>query len=160
MTPPPRQLPFLTDPRFIVTSKRKISVPANAPFKDRAMWWWIGLQQKWRKPQPLNWSFGATPTTLCSLQLLSQCTEVTGVRYVIARDVAAGGVVFGHTNVLNGAQFVAAFTEALQTGKPGWWDQKTGKYRKENLVLLTNDPRTVLVLPQEMVAEFRPRKAH
>jgi hypothetical protein len=77
----------------------------------------------------------------------------------MARDVAGGTVQFGQTNTLNGAQWVMAFTEALQIGQPEWWDSQTKRFRKENLVLLTNDARTVLVLRQEMVREFQGRRA-
>ena len=48
-----------------------------------------------------------------------------------------------------------AFTGALQTGQPEWWDSQARMFRKENLVLLTNDARTVLVVPQDMAGEFR-----
>jgi hypothetical protein len=85
--------------------------------------------------------------------------EVTGVRYVIAKDVAAGTIQFGHTNTLNGTQWVAAFTDALQNGQPEWWDSQAKRFHKENLVLITNDLRTVLVLPKAMVQEFRTRRA-
>jgi hypothetical protein len=54
---------------------------------------------------------------------------------------------------------VNAFTEALQTGQPEWWDSQTRKFRKENLVLLTNGPRMVLVLPREMLWEFQHSEA-
>ena len=73
--------------------------------------------------------------------------------------MAAGGVMFGTTNTLNGAQWVKAFTEALQTGQPEWWDSQTKKFRKENLVLVTNGPRMVLVLPREMLGEFQPSES-
>jgi hypothetical protein len=160
MTLPRRQSPLLVDPRFVVTTKPSFGVPPNAPFKDRAIVWWMQFQQKHGKPHPLSYSFGASPTNRCSIHgLLNQCMEVSGVRYLIAKDVAAGGVMFRTTNTLNGAQWVKAFTEALQTGQPEWWDSQTRKFRKENLVLLTNGPRMVLVLPRDMVGEFRPGTA-
>ncbi len=81
--------------------------------------------------------------------------EVTGVRYVMPRDVAAGTVWFGPTNTLNGAQWVAAFTDALQTRQPEWWDSQARTFHRENLVLVTNDARTVLVLPKAMAREFQ-----
>ena len=108
----------------------------------------------------MAYSFPASATNRCLVHgLLNQCMEITGVRYVMARDVAAGTVQFGHTNTLNGAQWVVAFTEALQIGQPEWWDSQTKRFRKENLVLLTNDARTVLVLPKGMVREFQGRRA-
>ena len=160
MNLPSRKSPLLMDPRFVVTTKPSFGVPANAPFKDRVFVWWMQFQQKHGKPHPLSYSFGASPPTRCSIHgLLNQCTDATGVRYVIAKDVAAGAVMFGHTNTLNGAQWVNAFTEALQNGQPEWWDSQTEKFRKENLVLLTNSPGMVLVLPREMLWEFQHSEA-
>jgi hypothetical protein len=156
MTLPRRPSPLLVDPRFVVTTKPSFGVPANASFKNRVFVWWMQFQQKHGKPHPLSYSFGASPTSRCSIHgLLNQCMKVSGTRYVVAKDVAAGTVMFGPTNTLNGAQWVNAFTEALQTGQPEWWDSQTKKFRKENLVLLTNGPRMVLVLPRDMVGEFR-----
>jgi len=110
----------------------------------------------------VNYSFPASPAKRwCSIHgLLSQCTEVTGVRYVIARDVAAGSVQFGPTSSLNGVQWAKAFTEALETGKPEWLDSVTKKFRKENLVLVTNGTRAVMVLPNEMAREFQRKGAN
>jgi hypothetical protein len=80
--------------------------------------------------------------------------EVTGVRYVMAKEVAAGSFQFGHTNTLNGAQWVAAITHALQNENAQWWDPQTKKFRTENLVFITNNASTVLVVPKSMVKEF------
>ena len=74
---------------------------------------------------------------------------------MIPKEVAAGSVQFGHTNVLSGPQWVRAFTEALEHGRPQWWDPQAKKMINENLVLVTNDARTVMVLPQAMVGEFQ-----
>ncbi len=152
--------PLLADPRFVVTTKPTFGVPSSAPFRARVFVWWMRLREEYAKPHPLSYSFGASPAARCSIHgLLNQCMEVGGVRYVIAKDVAAGSVMFGPTNTLNGAQWVKAFTEALQTGQPEWWDSHAQKFRKENLVLLTNDARTVLVLPKDMAGEFQPKAA-
>ncbi|HYG34604.1 MAG TPA: hypothetical protein VEC99_07470 [Clostridia bacterium] len=86
---------------------------------------------------------------------MNQCTQVSGVRYVIAREVAAGTVEFGHTNTLSGPQWVQAFTDALQHGQPEWWDPQAQKFIKENLVLVTNNARTVLVLPKAIARELQ-----
>jgi len=156
VTLPSGKSPLLTDPRFVVTTKPRFGLPANAPLKDRVFIWWLKLRQKYGKPHPLSYSFGASPQISCSIQgLLNQCMEVGGVRYVIAKDVAAGSVMFGHTNTLNGAEWVKAFTEALQTGQPEWWDPHGRTFRKENLLLLTNGPRTVMVIPKDMAGEFQ-----
>jgi len=154
---PRRDAPFARDPRFVVTTRRSIDFPRGGPLAQRALIWLVQVRQRFRRPHPLTYSFPSSPTLhSCSIHgLLIQCTEVTGVRYVIARDVAAGSVEFGPTNTLNGAQWTKAFTEALETGQPEWWDSRTKTFRKENLVLLTNDARMVLVLPSEMAGEFQ-----
>ncbi len=99
----------------------QFGVPANAPFKDRVFVWLMRVHQRYGKPRPAAHSFSPSATNRCSIHgLLNQCMEVSGVRFVIAQDVAAGSVQFGHTNTLNGAQWVKAFTDALQTEQPEW----------------------------------------
>ena len=123
--------PFAQDPRFVVTK--------------------LPLTGLW------NASFGPSPKrSLCSIYgFLNQCTEVSGVRYAIAKDVAAGVVEFGgYTNTLTAGEFVQAFTQALQTDQPEFINFRTQRHYKENLVLLTNDARTVLVLSKAMAREF------
>jgi hypothetical protein len=161
LTAPPLDSSFASDPRFVITSQPQLGLPANATIKDRIFIWQLQLYQRFSKPNPLAWSFDASPTNQCSIHgLLNQCAQATGVRYVIAREVAAGSVAFGHTNTLNGVQWVAAFTEALQTGKPGWWDTKNQIFHNENLVFVTNSPKTILVLPPGMAAEFQRKKSN
>src|SRR5436853_7865741 len=73
-------------------------------------------QRRHGKPNPTAWSFPATPVQPCSIEgLLNQCMEVSGTHYLVAVEIAGGGVQFGSTNVLNGAQWVAAFEHALET---------------------------------------------
>jgi hypothetical protein len=79
---------------------------------------------------------------------------VTGVRYLIAENVAGGSVEFGHTNMLNGAQWAKAFTDALRTRSPQWWDPKDHGFRRDNLIFLTQNGQTVLVLPRELAAGY------
>jgi hypothetical protein len=160
MTIPGQDAPFAHDSRFIVTARPSIALPSGATITQHPFVWWLDLQRRFRGPSPLTYVFRASPTRRCSIHpLLSQCTEATGVRYVIAKEVAVGGsVLFGLTNDLNGAQWAKAFTEALRTGQPEWWDPQTKRIRKENLVVLTNDARTVLVLPKEMARELQREK--
>src|SRR5436190_18076046 len=100
---------FERDPRFIVTTMRTIDVPSSSTPIQWASFWWFKVQQKFRRPRSLSYSFPASAKGRCSIHgLLNQCTDVTGVRYVIASDVAAGSVQFGPTNTLNGAQWVKA----------------------------------------------------
>ena len=156
-----RELSFSNDPRFVVTALPTIDLPSNTTLRQRIFFGWFQFSQRFQKPNPsMSW-FPASPTNLCSIQgMLNQCMEITGVRYVIAKDVAPGTIRFGHTNTLNGAQWVLAVTDLLQNGQPQIWDSQTKTFRKENLVLLTNDARTVLVLPKAMAQEFQTRKTN
>jgi hypothetical protein len=146
---PLRESPFLHDPRFIVTTRPTLA--SNTPFTFRVLMWW----QSVHKPNPLASTFSAHGKNLCSIHgLLNQCMDVTGVRYVIAKEVAAGSFQFGHTNALNGSQWVAAVAHALQNDNPEWWDFQAKKFHRENLVFITNNSTTVLVVPKSRVQEF------
>ena len=129
-------------------------LPASPSLTSRVRMWWWRIQMRYMKPNPAAHSFPASDGTCSISGLLNQCMDVTGCRYAIAKEVAAGSVYFAHTNTLNGAQWVKAFTDALQSDHPEWWEARTKTMRKENLVLLTNGAGTVLVLPKEMVQEF------
>jgi hypothetical protein len=155
---------FSNDPRFVVSSAPSMSFStSHATLAQRILIWWSELSHGFQKPRRLagTFTFPPSPANRCLIQgLLNQCTEVNGVRYVIARDVAGGNVLFGHTNTLTGAQWVLAFTEALQHGQPEFYDPQTKAFRRENLVLVTNSAQTVLVLPKAMAAEFQNRPAN
>ena len=152
--------PFSEESRLVLTGNHGINLSANATLEDRAFGWWRKIQRKIRKPLPTTSSFPATDgTNPCLIGgLLNQCARVSGLRYEIDSHVAAGTVQFGHTNTLNGEQWVRAFTDALQTAQPEWIDSQTKKGRKENLVVLTNDVGTIFVLSKEMADEFQRRK--
>jgi len=83
----------------------------------------------------LDTTFSASPVQRCSLAgLLDQCMGMTGWTYLIDKDAAAGTVMFGNDKELNGVEWIAAFEGALQTNTPEWWDAKTKKMHRENLV--------------------------
>jgi hypothetical protein len=125
-----RETPFAQDSRFVVTKLPPTGIMRYSVFPPGR-------------------------ATKCSIHgLLSQCTEISGVRYVITKEVAAGEVDFGATTTLTAPQFVQAFTQALQTNQPEFINFRTQRRYKENLVLLTNDARTVLVLSKAMAREF------
>ena len=86
---------------------------------------------------PLNYTFPITAVQLSSINgLLNQCMEVSGWRYLMDKEVAAGSVKFGCPKVYNGEEWVDAFESALQTNKPEWWVAKKNGFRRENLVLI------------------------
>jgi RNA polymerase sigma factor (sigma-70 family) len=102
----------------------------------------------------LSRSFPITPIRRCSISgLLDECMDASGWQYLIDKNVADGSVEFGNSKVMNGEEWVAAFENALQNGKPEWFDH--GKDRKENLVLIRYPERKiVLVVPKEEAAKY------
>lgn len=72
--------------------------------------------------------------------LLTECMQVSGKRYLIAWEAAGWPVYFGHTNSLNGAQWVAAVEQTL---------------RGEDLILISDEPGVVKVIPQDKLDEYR-----
>ncbi|MBI3851515.1 MAG: hypothetical protein HY298_14750 [Verrucomicrobia bacterium] len=144
---------------FVATTTASVGVPPNATLMDRIFITWTSFSRRFRRPgsaTSATYSFPPNGTNLCSIHgLLNQCMEISGSRYLIANEVAAGTVLFGHTNVLNGAQWVKAFEDALRTGTPEWFDPKAKSFRKEKLVLVRHDQWTVLVLPKEKALQFQ-----
>lgn len=112
------------------------------------------------RPLPRGtWSFPAGTNTRCSIHgLLTECHEVSGTQFFIDQNVAAGNVMFGSSNVLNGPQWVFAFTNALQHGVVEWWDPKLRAFRKENPVLIAAGGNAILVVPQDRVADYAPKR--
>jgi RNA polymerase sigma factor (sigma-70 family) len=106
---------------------------------------------------PLNYTFPITPVQLCSINgLLNQCMEVSGWRYLMDKEVAAGSVKFGCPKVFNGEEWVAAFENALQTNTPEWWVAKKKGFRRENLILIRfPKEKTVLVLPKDKAVKYQ-----
>ena len=148
--------PYETDDRYIVTKKWDpmefaISPPNPSLLQKAQMRWWE-FSQRWRKPQPSNHIFPASPIEFRSIHgLLNQCTEVDGIRYAISITLASGSVMFGHTNALDGASWVAAFKNALENTPSDWYDYEEHTTRRGKLVLITNEPGWVVVVPVDEV---------
>jgi RNA polymerase sigma factor (sigma-70 family) len=106
---------------------------------------------------PLNSSFPISPVQRCSISgLLDQCMELSGWRYLIDKEVAAGSVKFGNAKVLNGEEWLTAFENALQTNTPEWWDAKLKRQRQENLVLIRYPKqKIILVLPKDKAGKYQ-----
>lgn len=137
-------------PGFTVTTYSNLQAPTNLRERIFSLWYQYMLHRQRNSPGAgTNYTFNASPTNRCSVHgLLNQCMEVTGNRYLIADGIAAGTVSFGHTNALNGVQWVAAFEAALEKGMPQRWDASSRTFLKENLVLVRYpEEKTVLVLP-------------
>jgi len=105
----------------------------------------------------LDSTLSASPVQLCSISgLLNQCMEISGWRYLIDKNVSAGTVKFGSQKEMTGKEWVAAFENVLQTGNPEWWDGKTKRMHRENLVLIRfPEQKTVLVLPKDKAAKYQ-----
>src|SRR5439155_10151658 len=148
--------PAFNDPSLVATTKSKIGISSTSSLKTRLWFTWFKLRNKFLRPNPGTYTFAPRLTQRCSIHgLLNQCMEMSDVRYLIDKNVAAGSVNFGHTNTLNGTQWIAAFESALQTGQPEWYVSESNQFRKENLVLIRYDSKTVLVLPTDRASQYR-----
>jgi RNA polymerase sigma factor (sigma-70 family) len=108
---------------------------------------------------PENTTFPASASSVqrCSISgLLNQCMDLSGWRYLIDKDVAAGTVAFGNDRALNGEEWITAFENALQNNTPQWWDAKAKHFRQGNLVLIRYPAqKTILVLPKDKAGKYR-----
>ena len=146
----------LNDPSLVSTTKSTFGLVGTPSLKARLWFIWYRLREKFRRPNPGTHTFAPTLDQRCSIHgLLNQCMEMSGVRYLIDKNVANGSVNFGHSNALTGSQWIAAFENALQTGQPEWFVPERNEFRKENLVLVRYDTKTVLVLPVERATQYR-----
>jgi hypothetical protein len=66
--------------------------------------------------------------------------------------------MFGSTNTINGPQWVAAFTNAVQIGEVAWWDPTKKDFRKENPVFIAIGRDAYLVIPRDRVEHYVGRK--
>ena len=90
--------------------------------------------------------------------LLNHCMEVSGIRYLLDKDLAGATLQFGYTNTPNGKDFAATVEEALQTDPPVEWRElpQAKILRRENLVLIKQpDKKTVLVVPKDKAARYQ-----
>ena len=81
--------------------------------------------------------------------------QVSGTKYLIAVEIA-GAVEFGHTNILNGAQWVAAFEHALETNGPVvCYDWAKKQNFQDTLVLIREPPRVVKIVPRTKLVDYQ-----
>lgn len=140
---------------YVITTVPTWGPPTNASLKDKLVIALFQFRQRYQRPKPATFSFPPF-VGRCSIHgLLNQCMQVTGVRYVIEKNVAAGSVHVGQTNTLNGSQWVAAFEDALQNSPAEWWEPDAKQMRRENLVLVKFNAKTTLVLPKDKAAAFQ-----
>ncbi len=146
-------------PRFYATTyprREAMRAPRNFTPMQRLFWAWMNYKQRYGKRNPAAYTFPASPVQFCSIAgLLNQCMEVSGTRYLIAVEIA-GGVEFGNTNTLNGAQWVAAFERALETSDPVLcYDYTKKRNFQDTLMLIRERPGVVKVVPRSKLAEYQ-----
>ncbi len=142
--------------RFYTTSYPKLQTPPNLPLRDRLWWAWVEYRRRHGKPNPMRVTFPPTPVQPCSIHgLLNQCMEVSGTQYYIAVEVA-GAVEFGHTNALNGAQWVAAFERAIEASKAVMcYDFANKRNFQDKVLLIRESPGVVKVVPQSKLPDYQ-----
>lgn len=157
----------LSDPRFFVThdvagGRMGFYAPGDAGIvvREFASAW----NSIWKRPdEVISRSFPPREEQACSIQgMLQQATTLTGVRYGIARPLVegVGAVEFGHANALDPEEWVAALKGALESGTSEWINDINSRFdrlnpRRESLVLITNSPGLILVVPHEWAVKFQ-----
>jgi len=136
-------LPRDKEPAFISTSKpvRDLGPLTGLPLHKRLKGMYLKLKMFIvpPKPNPAAYTFPASTDRRCSVHgLLEQCAQVTGARYLIAREARADSIYFGHDR-LNGTQWVAAFEKALQ---------------QDGYVLIREKSGLVKVIPERVLVEY------
>ena len=157
---PPPPLPFDVS-AYVATKRVKFFTPqTNGSLKNRIVSSYFSWQEdrQFRHPHPENWSFPATPVGSSSsiMGALNQCMSPSGRSYFMSQGVSAGIFQFGHTNTLDGTQWVAGVEAALQSPATQTLDLKSHKMVTGGLVLIRfPEQRAVLVLTQPEAVEFR-----
>ena len=142
-------------PRFVETVLPKTSIPKNSTIRQRICITSADLWSRYGWKLAAKRSFSATPSQVCNIRdSLTECMKLTGTRYLIAHEVES--VSFGHTNVLNGEEWVKAFEEALQNNRPHCWRWVAGWHHwRENLLLIRESSRLVKVVPPTRLADYQ-----
>ncbi len=115
--------------------------PPNASLKLRLGFAYARLIDKVGIKNPAAWRFPACKTQQWDTwSLLQRCANITGKCYLISIDALDGTVSFGHTNTLNGTQWVAAVETAL---------------RDDGILLVPDNGRLLKVVPRDKVDKYR-----
>ena len=81
--------------------------------------------------------------------------EVTGTRYLVAVEIG-GGIEFGHTNVLSGPRWVAAFERAIaESTNVMCYDYSTKRNFQDSLLLIREKPGLVKIVPRSKLADYQ-----
>ncbi len=136
-------LPKDGQPAFLATQYGSHEISGNVPLSQRLL---IGyreflLRHSGRGRSPAAVSFPPLAEQLCDVySLLNQCMQLTGTRYLLAREAVGRPVRFGYATTLNGAQWLSAAEQTLQ---------------KSGLVLIHETPKRVKVIPKEVTEAYR-----
>jgi hypothetical protein len=143
--------------RFWASSYPKTGGASNASLSARIFLLWMDLQRRYGKPNPASYSFPASPVALCSVGgLLNQCMEVSGTQYLIGVEAAGAAIEFGNTNVLTGAQWVAAFETAIEKSEPVMcYDYAKKRSFHDTLLLIREKPRLVKIIPRSKLSDYQ-----
>jgi hypothetical protein len=130
-------------PDFIATVPSKgtaLQVPPGAGLKVRIAFAYYNLKQRLGIRDPARTIISPTRNeTWPVYQGLKYCTEITGRRYLVAREGVRRMVSFGTTNTATGVQWAAGFEQALHDN--GW--------------VLTTGGGRVKVIPKDKLEEYR-----
>ena len=141
--------------RFYATRYVKVQTPPHLSIVDRVAWAWMEFKRRHGKQTPVTYTFSAMPIRPCSIVgLLDQCMEVSGTQYLIAVETV-GSVEFGHTNALNGAQFVAAFEHAIESIPVVCYDFAKKRNFQDTLLMIREKPGLVKIVPRSKLGEYQ-----
>lgn len=141
-------------PRFWATSYPKTDF-SNLTLWQRLYITWIDYRRRHATPNPAAYTFPPGQAQPCSIAgLLNQCMKISGTRYLIAVEASGGIVNFGHTNKLNGAQWVSAFEQALTNQPVGCYDYAEKRGFIDTLLLVREQPDLVKIVPRSMLSVY------
>jgi hypothetical protein len=123
---------------------------------QRIAWEWWQLKRRFSGPNPRAYTFAASRVQPISITgLLNQCMHVTGTKYLVAVEIG-GGIEFGNTNTLNGAQWVAAVEQAIGSSNlVVCYDYGTKRNFQDTLLLIRERPGVVKVVPQTKLVDYQ-----
>lgn len=138
-------LPEDNRPAFIATAKPTIDLGPlsnlTLPGKLQGIYLKVKYQVAPPKPNPAGHSFPPRADRRCGIHgFLNQCSQVTGTRYLMAREARGDSIDFGHARTLNGTQWVAAFEAALQRNGYAVVRERSG---------------SVKIIPQDMMTDYQ-----
>jgi len=143
-------------PRFYATEYSTPSPPPNLGVVQSLYWNWAQFRNRRAARNPATYTFPPRPVDYCFIhEPLRRCTEISGTTYLIAVEIS-GMIQFGHTNTINGSQWVDAFERAITNAGPVLCqDFKTKQTFYDTLLLIREVPRTVKVVPRTKLAEYQ-----